>query len=145
MWKPVNDFYVMPFKAKDADELDIVLGSTIYRFEAAKHSYTFRDSKLKVAFCAGIFDYWPGMGEAWLIMPKNKTQYIGILKALRTMIQKVVEEDKYFRVQCFIAAHLTKNRNWLEHIGFEFETMLESWYSRGEMCAVYRWKTCPQQ
>lgn len=93
----------------------------------------------KVAACAGVATFWPGMGEAWAVVTELGRQHRReVHRAVKTIFGSIVRDGGYHRIQADVVANFAVGRRWAEHLGFEFESFMRKYGPRGEDYVRYR-------
>ncbi len=92
----------------------------------------------QVIVVGGIYEIWPGVGEAVTIMSKQaykyrKSMFAAVLRGLRTGIKI----GQYRRVQATVKADFDAGINFVEALGFEREGLMRSWGPDGSDFLMY--------
>lgn len=91
----------------------------------------------KIAACAGIRIYWPGVGEAWALYSEDIGYYHIDPKIARDMIYNLMTEYKLRRVQTTPRADWDKGIKYVEWLGFKREGLMRGYYPDGTDCYMY--------
>lgn len=86
----------------------------------------------------GIVPIWAGVGEVWLytsawIYQHPKTTYYWV----RTLLQTLIEQGHYYRVQCPILDTAPVNKRFVRHLGFVSEGRMDRWGPDGKAYCLY--------
>jgi hypothetical protein len=81
---------------------------------------------------------WPGVAESWSIWASiaGREHRRSMLETARTLVQEFIDEYRIWRMQAMISDDLPQT--WLEHIGFEFESVLECFSFKGLNAKMYK-------
>jgi hypothetical protein len=93
----------------------------------------------KLIAVGGMIILWEGVGEAWLMLSKdfNGMSNIAVLLGLRKQLNKMVEDNKLWRVQAMVRPDVPKAVEMIEYFGFEKEGLLKKYCPDGGDAYVY--------
>jgi hypothetical protein len=96
----------------------------------------------EVVGCCGIMQYWPGVGELWLVVSDQAPlARVRIIRALLRDFEKVAARHNLMRIQVFIPdGGETFSRRFVEKMGFVRETKddgMRKFAMDGETCHLY--------
>ena len=83
-----------------------------------------------VVACAGVQDFWPGVGEAWAIVADRRYAKT-IHKAARRFLDEQMGRA-YHRIQATVPADYAEGNRWLKHLGFGLEARLRAYSPDGQ-------------
>ena len=82
----------------------------------------------KPVMCAGVYIFWPGVGEAWMhLSPWFYAHVKTVYREVREILEQIIATKGLRRVQCPIRADMEANMNFVEHLGFKIEGILHRW------------------
>ena len=77
--------------------------------------------------CGGVRQYWPGVGEAWAFFtPLVRCYPREALVFGRRLVEDIAERLQYKRIQATARVDFPQAASYLEHIGFEVESVMYS-------------------
>jgi len=85
-------------------------------------AYTFFDGDRPV-YCGGVRIYWPGAGEAWILMIAGIKRYCSVHVRAKLMFEYVIKMHELDRVQAYARADRPEFARYLEYMGFEKEAL----------------------
>lgn len=86
----------------------------------------------------GIFEIWPGMGEAWLIpSDKIKNYKLKMIKTLRQHMDKIIQEDNLVRLQASVREDFETAHRFIEFMGFKREGLMTNYGPDGANHFLY--------
>lgn len=87
----------------------------------------------KVVFCGGVSEYWPGRGEAWIMLNKNRDMI-----AITKMAKKFVEACPIRRIEVSVDVNFPQGHAWAKLLGFKLEAeFMEAYLPDGRDCSLY--------
>lgn len=93
----------------------------------------------KIIAIGGIYDLWPGVGEAFSIMSETAFDYPkSLYRHFKVNIEFGINLNKYARVQALVKVGLNAGVRFIEHLGFTREAMLEKWGPDGADYYMYK-------
>lgn len=93
----------------------------------------------KIAGCAGVVSHWPGAGEAWAILTDvGRAHPAFIHRVVKRTLSEIIANSRLRRVQADVVAEFAAGRRWVEHLGFEFESLMPRYGPNGEDFVRYR-------
>jgi hypothetical protein len=91
-----------------------------------------------VVVCAGIQNFWDGVGQAWALMARSGLPYIpSIHRAVRDTLGALIARNGYRRIQAHIRADFHAGQRWAESLGFEAEGRMRAFARDGSDCLIY--------
>ena len=82
----------------------------------------------KLVGCGGVREFWPGVGEAWAFFsPEVRLHIRSALVVGRAIIERVATNGNYRRIQATARVDFPAAASYLEHLGFEVESVLQSY------------------
>lgn len=86
----------------------------------------------------GIFEIWPGMGEAWLIPSDKIDNYkLKMIKTLRRHMDKIIAEDNLVRLQASVREDFPVAHRFIEFMGFKREGLMTNYGPDGANHILY--------
>ena len=84
----------------------------------------------KIVGCAGVFELWDGVGEAWSMFTDElrKCPFFLHRKAIK-VLDDIITSRKYHRVQSIVLSTDPAARKWIERLGFTMECAMEKFGS----------------
>jgi len=87
----------------------------------------------EVVASAGVMIIWDRVGEAWTVTSPLVNKYASFFhKTIKDHLDKVINQYRLERVQCFVDKENKMATKWAEKLGFEYE---------GEMRKFFQGKT----
>jgi len=94
-------------------------------FVVPDQSFALVDSDGIVLGAAGVWTIWPGVGEAWAILTEDlKKKPILLHKTVQKYLKKIVEEQKFHRVQFIVLYGFIAAESWAHALGFTHEGIM---------------------
>lgn len=130
---------------RDIEALDCYSPNEMYSLIADDEAYrttalTVMDSGCPVALC-GLYPVRPGVGHFWFLgTPKANTLGLKFAKAASDFHRHVEESGLYHRVHTISHSANRKTHRWLDFIGYEIESTLESFGADGANYYMWRLK-----
>lgn len=91
-----------------------------------------------VVAIGGIYELWPGVGEAFAIMSKSVTKYPkSLYSSFKSNIDAGMKIGNFIRVQATVKADFPAGIRFLEHLGFKEEGLMKKWGF--DHCDYYRY------
>ena len=88
-------------------------------------SFTAIDNGYLIA-CAGIIPLWSGVGEAWFLASERVHEYTRpIIKAVKKDFNRIIEEQKFVRVQAAVRVDWKQAQRFSRFLGFEEEGLMK--------------------
>lgn len=118
---------IVKFKAQhwhDIDEQEATMHLRVFftseqieKLEDTRYSYT-AVSEGRVVACGGVFEYWPGRGEAWMEMAKTcKREFLEIHNA----VKRFLDICPLTRIEMTVDSDFDEGHRWARSLGFEME------------------------
>ena len=84
----------------------------------------------KIVGCAGVFEMWDGVGEAWSMFTDELRQcpYFLHRKTIK-ILNNMIESRKFHRVQSIVLSCDPVALKWIEHLGFKMENTMRQFGS----------------
>lgn len=129
----IKDLTIRPYKAEDAlalmeDPNEPGLKGQPYcekwarlnETEGPGYTAIYKD---KIVCCGGVRIYWKGCGEAWVIFPKDPSQYLPFRHSqiAKEHLQKMISEYKLQRVEINPACNWVPGLRYARCLGFKVE------------------------
>jgi hypothetical protein len=93
----------------------------------------------KILAIGGIYDLWPGVGEAFSIMSDTAFNYSkSLYQHFKINLDFGVNYKKYTRVQSIVKVGFDAGVRFIEHLGFEREGRMEKWGPDGSDYYMYK-------
>lgn len=109
----------------------------IENMKRAGRSFTLIDNGHLIV-SGGIFEIWPGHGEAWLIPSDKIEDYkLKMIKTLRSYIDKITEEDQLVRLQASVREDFPVAHRFIEFMGFKREGLMKNYGPDGANHYLY--------
>lgn len=72
--------------------------------------------------CGGVLLPWPGMGLAWLALTAEAGRYrVWLTRTARRVLADIMRAYELHRLEAVVRADNTRNRRWIEALGFARE------------------------
>lgn len=92
----------------------------------------------RIVCCYGIAPVVKGCGEAWMMMSDEaKARPLVVLRTAKRIFQTIFTSGTYRRIQAMVLADDRQHRNWVEHLGFKVEGVMEKYGPNGETFLRY--------
>ncbi len=92
----------------------------------------------KIIAIGGIYDLWPGVGEAISFMSEDAFKYPkSLFSAFSRGLSAGIKIKKYWRVQAMVKAGFDEGTRFIEHLGFEQEGLMRKWAPDGTDFYIY--------
>lgn len=102
--------------------------------EDAKFSYTIFSGDRAVS-CGGLYEYWDGRAEAWIIFAKNiRHDFLAVFRVAR----KFFDDCSVRRIEATVACDSAQGHRWLRALGFQLEAArMPKYYPDGSDGSLY--------
>ena len=88
--------------------------------------------------CAGIVIPWPGYGIAWAMLSRTaKFHKVFIHRSVLTTLDHFIHARQLRRVEANVDAHQATAMQWVERLGFKFESSMPNYGPKGELFYKY--------
>lgn len=94
----------------------------------------------RLAACAGIMGFWPGVGEAWAILTDvGRAHPMLVHRAIRDGLRAIMRERQYRRIQADVYRDFEVGRIWAVRLGFRKESVMRAYAPDGKDMVRYVW------
>lgn len=95
----------------------------------------------RVLGCAGLILPWPGVGLAWMVLSEQIGDHgLWMTKMVKRFLDDVIRCHGLHRLEAVVLAENTRNRQWIERLGFTQENGYARAYTQDQRDVIrYEW------
>ena len=136
---------LIPFKPRHAEVLALHQGTLhllASKFEQnyfdaliGPYAFTGLDPDGHILGAAGIFEYWPGRGEAWAMLDAKCKPYF---RDIHRACKRNLEVAPYHRIEAVVDEGYEEGHRWCRLLGFELEApLMKSYFTDKRSASLY--------
>ena len=100
-------------------------------------AFTGVDGYDRVVGCAGLYEMWDGVYEAWVALDERyKREHISMLKIMKSFFNNLTGNVK--RIHAHINEITENHAHFMKFLGFEMEAILPRYFPDNRSCILYR-------